>query len=55
LQGCSPTPAGRALATLELGLNRPAEALARLQRLLAAGPGTGSPSSPSTPCPTCSG
>jgi tetratricopeptide (TPR) repeat protein len=41
--GLVATLAGSALATLELGLNRPAEALARLERLLAAGPGAGSP------------
>jgi DNA-binding CsgD family transcriptional regulator len=41
--GLVATLAGYALATLELGLNRPAEALARLERLLAAGPGAGSP------------
>jgi DNA-binding CsgD family transcriptional regulator len=41
--GLVATLAGYALATLELGLNRPAEALALLERLLAAGPGAGSP------------
>jgi DNA-binding CsgD family transcriptional regulator len=41
--GLIATLAGYALATLELGQNRPAEALARLERLLAAGPGAGSP------------
>jgi ATP/maltotriose-dependent transcriptional regulator MalT len=41
--GLPATLAGNALALLELGLNRPAEALARFQRLLAAGPGAGSP------------
>jgi ATP/maltotriose-dependent transcriptional regulator MalT len=41
--GLLATLAGNALALLELGLNRPAEALARFQRLLAAGPGAGSP------------
>jgi ATP/maltotriose-dependent transcriptional regulator MalT len=41
--GLPATLAGYALGLLELGLGRPAEALARLQRLLAAGPGAGSP------------
>jgi DNA-binding CsgD family transcriptional regulator len=41
--GLPSTLAGYALGLLELGLGRPAEALARLQRLLAAGPGAGSP------------
>jgi DNA-binding CsgD family transcriptional regulator len=41
--GLPATLAGAALALLELGLNRPAEALGRLQRLLVAGPGAGSP------------
>ena len=41
--GLPATLAGYALGLLDLGLGRPAEALARLQRLLAAGPGAGSP------------
>ena len=41
--GLPATLAGYALALLDLGLGRPAEALARLQRLLAAAPGAGSP------------
>jgi DNA-binding CsgD family transcriptional regulator/tetratricopeptide (TPR) repeat protein len=41
--GLPATLAGHALALLELGLNRPAEALVRLQGLLGAGPGAGSP------------
>jgi DNA-binding NarL/FixJ family response regulator len=41
--GLPATLAGYALALLELGQGRPAEALARLERLLAAGPGAGSP------------
>ena len=41
--GLPATLAGHALALLDLGMGRPADALARLQRLLAAGPGAGSP------------
>jgi len=41
--GLPATLAGHALALLDLGMGRPAEALARLQRLLATGPGAGSP------------
>jgi DNA-binding CsgD family transcriptional regulator/tetratricopeptide (TPR) repeat protein len=41
--GLPATLAGYALALLDLGLGRAAEALARLQRLLDAGPGEGSP------------
>jgi DNA-binding CsgD family transcriptional regulator len=41
--GLPATLAGYALGMLELGLGRWAEALDRLQRLLAAGPGAGSP------------
>jgi DNA-binding CsgD family transcriptional regulator len=41
--GLPATLAGYALGLLELGLNRPADALGRLERLLAAGPGAGSP------------
>jgi DNA-binding CsgD family transcriptional regulator len=41
--GLPATLAGYALAMLDLGLGRPAEALIRLQRLLEAGPGAGSP------------
>jgi DNA-binding CsgD family transcriptional regulator len=41
--GLPATLAGYALALLDLGLGRPAEALGRLQRLLTAGPGAGSP------------
>jgi DNA-binding CsgD family transcriptional regulator len=41
--GLPATLAGHALALLDLGLGRAAEALARLQRLLDAGPGQGSP------------
>jgi tetratricopeptide (TPR) repeat protein len=41
--GLPATLAGYALALLDLGLGQPAEALARLQRLLAAAPGAGSP------------
>ncbi|HEX2373847.1 MAG TPA: AAA family ATPase [Actinomycetota bacterium] len=41
--GLPATLAGYAMAMLELGLGRPGEALVRLQGLLAAGPGAGSP------------
>jgi DNA-binding CsgD family transcriptional regulator len=41
--GLPATLAGYALALLDLGLGRPEEALDRLERLLAAGPGAGSP------------
>jgi DNA-binding CsgD family transcriptional regulator len=41
--GLPATLAGHAMALLDLGLGRPAEALDRLERLLAAGPGAGSP------------
>jgi DNA-binding CsgD family transcriptional regulator len=41
--GLPATLAGYALGLLDLGLGRPAEALERLQRLLAAPPGAGSP------------
>jgi DNA-binding CsgD family transcriptional regulator len=41
--GLPATLAGYALALLDLGLGRPAEALARLQRLVTATPGAGSP------------